>query len=180
MHLSLVFLAIILPCLGLTRILSSKRSHKGNHNKNRKQKNQFEKVLQILFNTLIPTLVFINHNIAFFILTSFLILWKLANFFGNFRNFSRTEKLTKTFINFCWLVYHLCFFAFYVMDCIQFRDSELGKRIIKYAALVAIFAILVGGLFDLLECLLSICKIVIRIFLFIIKKCPKNPLPDSP
>lgn len=111
-----MFGIILVPCVAIIK-LKGARTHK--KHKKYKLKNRFERVIQILLNILIPGLVVVNHNIAFFVLISILLLWKVANFFKNMRAYNILEKIIKTITTFSWLIYHICFFAFFIFNYVS-------------------------------------------------------------
>lgn len=68
--------------------------------------------------------------------------------------------------------------VFYIIDNIKQQNQEVIKQIQKYVGLMALIFILAGGLFDILECLLTMCKVVVKIFLYIRKRCMRKNNDD--
>lgn len=110
----------------------------------------------LILNITIPSVIWLGNIEGFLFFNIFIIVGKFVVMASNFKKISITEKVYIFLMNLIWLIHHLNFIIFYVLENFKNKntwDESFMPKMVIYCGILAFMIVLIGGGIELLKIL---------------------------
>ena len=130
----------------------------------------------LLFFT-IPVFVVVDQPLAFFVVNSFVFIFRIYYLISKFKKMPVKNRMFKTAMTIIWVVHHFTFLLFSVVDNLiaeELIEIQDISRATVICGIIILLTLVLGCLIDLLELLVDLLIYLAKLLKKIYRKCIKN------
>ena len=116
--------------------------------------NELLMLLQYILHMLIPCLIVVSNDTAFFCIVSILLVLFVWVFIKGFKFYPIYKKIFTFFLIVVLSVHHFSFMFLFIVSKLNFSSMLSLLKICNYLGMIVIFTVIIGGLLELLDSLI--------------------------